>query len=277
VDEYLFNGEYYIHEIRPPKDTSEIAPSLLIGMGASDPTRPDFQLGEGCLVDQLVGQYMAHVCGLGHLLDPDHIRTTLRSIRKYNGCENLFGHFNNLRSFALGDESALLMASYPHERPRNPFPYFTEVMTGFEYTAAVGMLYEGQRDEGLDAIRNIRDRYDGRKRNPFDEAECGHHYARAMASWAAVPALSGFQFSGVTGDMTFAPRSGDYFWSTGDAWGSCRLRPEEDRIHVELRVLHGDLALKRFSLNGFGSHSWEPSPLSLEAKETAALTVSRDR
>jgi non-lysosomal glucosylceramidase len=33
-------------------------------MGAKDYGNPDYQLGEGCLVDQLVGQYMAHVCGL---------------------------------------------------------------------------------------------------------------------------------------------------------------------------------------------------------------------
>ena len=69
-------------------------------------------------------------------------------------------------------------------------------MTGFEYTAAVGMLYEGQT-RGLKCIAAIRDRYDGRKRNPFDEAECGHHYARAMATWAAVLALTGFRYSGV--------------------------------------------------------------------------------
>ena len=76
-----------------------------------------------------------------------------------------------MRSYALGDEAALLMASYPHGRPANPFPYFTEVMTGFEYAAAIGMLYEGQTAAGLRCIQNIRDRYDGRKRSPFDEAE----------------------------------------------------------------------------------------------------------
>ena len=99
----------------------------------------------------------------------------------------MFDHFNNMRSYALGDEKALLMASWPRGgRPKIPFPYWAEVMTGFEYTAAIGMLYEGMEQEGLQCIQNIRDRYDGRKRNPFDEAECGHHYARAMASWAAI-------------------------------------------------------------------------------------------
>ena len=99
-------------------------------------------------------------------------------------------HFNNMRSYALGEESGLLMASWPKGRPKIPFPCFSEVMTGFEYTAAVGMIYEGMEEEGLQVMQNIRDRYDGAKRSPFDEAECGHHYARAMASWASVVALT---------------------------------------------------------------------------------------
>ena len=130
IDGNLFNGEYYEHQIRPPKDESQIAASLLVGMGAKDPTNPDYQLGAGCLVDQLVGQYMAHVCGLGYLVDQDHVRTTLDSIMKYNYRDNLYGHFNCMRSFALGDEAVLLMADYPKDRPKNPFPYFSEVMTG---------------------------------------------------------------------------------------------------------------------------------------------------
>ena len=118
-----------------------------------------------------------------------------------------------MRSYALGDEAAMLMATYPRgHRPAQPFPYFAEVMTGFEYTAAVGMLYEDQTSSGLKLIEAIRDRYDGRKRSPFDEAECGHHYARAMTSWAAVLALTGFHYCGVSQTMRFAesekPRPG---------------------------------------------------------------------
>ena len=82
-------------------------------------------------MDQLVGQYVAHICGLGYLVDPENLKTTLNSIMKYNYRDNLSDHFNCFRSYALGDEAALLMASYPYTRPNNPFPYFTEVMTGF--------------------------------------------------------------------------------------------------------------------------------------------------
>jgi hypothetical protein len=144
------------------------------------------------------------------------------------------------------------MASYPKDRPRNPFPYFTEVMTGFEYTAAVGMLYEGLLIDGLRCIQNIRQRYDGNKRNPFDEAECGHHYARAMASWAALLALSGFHYSGVDKVLSFAPKEGAYFWSNGSAWGICRLKQGKQSYEADLTVKRGVLEFQTFSLKGFG-------------------------
>jgi len=274
IDVNLFNGEYYEHQIRPPKDESQIAAPLLVGMGAKDPAKPDYQLGSGCLVDQLVGQYMAHVLGLGYLVEPANVRKTLASIMKYNYRSNLYGHFNCMRSFALGDESVLLMADYPRDRPANPFPYFSEVMTGFEYAAAVGMLYEGQLDDGLTCIRNIRDRYDGGKRSPFDEAECGHHYARAMASWAAVPALTGFKYSGVDKSMTFAAGKGRYFWSNGYAWGTCSLKKAGKGMNVDLSVLGGTLGLSRFNLSNYGSHEFT-GPLRLEAGQEVAFKVAR--
>jgi non-lysosomal glucosylceramidase len=274
IDRNLFNGEYYEHQIRLPKDAAEIAPSLRIGMGAKNPTKPDYQLGSGCLVDQLVGQLTAHVCGLGYLAKPEHIQETLRSILKYNLRTELFDHFNNMRSFALGDEKALLMASFPKERPQYPFPYFPEAMTGFEYTAAIGMLYEGQTEAGLECIRNIRDRYDGQKRSPFDEAECGHHYSRAMIAWAAVLALTGFHFSAVEKTMTFAPRVGSFFWSNGYAWGRCSLARRGEEFQVRLAVLHGAVALRKFVLHDFGSHSWDAAQ-TISAGQVVELALPR--
>lgn len=272
IDAHLFNGEYYEHEIRPPKDLKEIAPGLVIGSGSKDFLNPDYQLGKGCLVDQLVGQYMAHVCGLGYLVDPGHIRTTLQSILKHNRQRGFYSHFNCLRSFVLGDETALLMASYPHGRPANPFPYFTEVMTGFEYTAAVGMLYEGDVANGLECIRDIRARYDGRKRSPFDEAECGHHYARAMASWAAVLALTGFRYSGVEKSMTFAANEGTFFWSNGSAWGTCSVKPEGQKFRAELQVLYGELRLKTFRLDKKGEKTFK-DPILIKTGEKTDILI----
>ena len=252
LDENLFNGEYYIHKIQLPENIEDIHPNLVVGMGGDNRLDPEYQLGEGCLVDQLVGQYVAHICGLGYLVDSANLRTTLKSIMKYNYMENLSEHFNCFRSYALGDEAALLMASYPYTRPENPFPYFTEVMTGFEYTAAVGMLYEGLEEDGLMCIRNIRDRYDGMKRSPFDEAECGHHYGRAMASWSAILAMTGFHYSAVDQSMSFNPTEGKYFWSNGYQYGTVEIKDLRNNKIVSLNLLSGELILNRFLLNGYG-------------------------
>lgn len=246
TDQQLFNGNYYFQKIIPPTAATEIARGLKAGMGATNSGIPDFQLGEGCLVDQLVGQYMAHLCGLGYLADPAKIRKALQSVMKYNYLTDFSAQFNNMRSYVMGKESGLIMASWPNGRLKVPFPYFAEAMTGFEYTAAVGMIYEGQTAEGLRCIKSIRDRFDGLKRNPFDEPECGHHYARAMASWAAIPALSGFHYSGVNHSISFTATPGSYFWSNGSAWGTCRVTEKE----ATLRVWKGSLDLTSFALEG---------------------------
>ncbi|MBR5661071.1 MAG: hypothetical protein IKW99_05925 [Bacteroidales bacterium] len=238
MDANLFNGEYYEHKITDP-ETFEFLPE------GSDKT-PPFQLGKGCLVDQLVGQYMAHICGLGYLGDKDHIQKTLESVMRYNFIPDVSCEFNNMRSYVMGHEAALMMASWPKGRLEVPFPYFPEAMTGFEYCAAVGMIYEGQVENGLKCIKAIRDRFDGAKRNPFDEPECGKHYARSMASWASVLALSDFHYSGVEKTMSFTSTPGRYFWSNGSAFGICEISSS----FVRLEVLKGSLDLQSLTLSG---------------------------
>jgi non-lysosomal glucosylceramidase len=280
MDANLFNGEYYEHEVWPPVEASAVAPGLRHEtMGARDLADPELQLGPGCLVDQLVGQYMAHVCGLGYLLEQHHVRRTLESVMKYNFKEQVFfGHFNHMRTFALNDESALLMATYPHgRRPKRPFPYYNEVMTGFEYAAAAHMLCEGQRENGLKCISAIRDRYDGKKRSPFDEAECGHHYARAMASWAAVLALTGFRYSGVDHSIRFVSSKSPsrFFWSSGYAWGTFTQTPIPGGKEVELSVLYGELRIERLVLEGAGTVEFE-RPRTLAEGTTERVLVSSE-
>ena len=261
IDANLFNSDYYEHEIRPASGADAVLGMLLSTMGAADLSEPVLQLGAGCLVDQLVGQLLAHVCGLGYLLDEKNVKRTLQSIMRYNFKENMYGHFNHMRSYVLNDESALLMATYPRgNRPARPFPYYNEVMTGFEYTAAVGMLYEGDIDSGLKCISAIRDRYDGRKRNPYDEAECGHHYARAMASWAGILALTGFQYSAIDQTISFAAPAGDrkHFWSSGYGWGTCALSPNDNgSCDVEFTVKGGEIRFAEFQLTDLGTKQFD--------------------
>ncbi|ALJ05394.1 hypothetical protein APS56_09805 [Pseudalgibacter alginicilyticus] len=249
LDEELFNGEYYEHKIIPPMLEENVAEGLVAGMGTKDLTSPDYQLGKGVLVDQLVGQVMAHILDLGYLANEEHISKTNNAIIKYNYRESMLKHPNFMRSYALGDESALVMAGYPTERPKFPFPYFTEVMTGFEYTAGVGMLYENQLDIGLKTFQDVRDRYDGIKRNPFNEAEFGNHYARSMMAWGAVLATTGFKYSAIEKSMRFTSKPGTYFWSNGYAWGTCKVKNKE----ADLTVLSGEVILDKFTLDGIAS------------------------
>lgn len=271
VDKNLFNGEYYEHQLWPMK-TETIAKGCRISNPPKDYKNPDWQLGKACLVDQLVGQYLAHTCGLGYLLDPGHVKTTLSSIMKHN-FQQMDGHFNHMRSYSMNGEKGLLMATYPRgKRPKQPFPYFTETMTGFEYSAAVGMMYEGLAADGMKAIAAIRERYDGRRRSPWNEAECGHHYGRAMASWSAVLAWSGFQYSGVDGSMTLARRKGTGFWSTGSAWGSCSMTTAGKKTKIEISVTVGSLKLARFSLDGGTTHTFKTAR-KIEAGKSVRFSV----
>ena len=255
MDEHLFNGEFYIHDIQPIADAGKIARGLKSDMGSKTTDRPDFQIGEGCLIDQLVGQYMAHLCGLGYLAKPGNIKTALQSIAKYNYVPSFGEHFNNMRSFALGGEPGLSVTAYPDpsKRPEVPLSYFAEAWSGLEYTAAAGMIYEGMRVEAVKTITDVRKRYDGLKRSPFNEEECGNHYARAMASWASVVAWSEFDFDAVHGTFSITSRPGDYFWSNGYAWGNAHIEIAADgAIAATISVSSGSLKLSNIKLAGAG-------------------------
>ena len=254
IDSNLFNGEYYIQKVRGfPK--SQVAPSLRSTMGADDTEHPEYQVGEGCLVDQLVGQYMAEVAGLGPLISQKNVHATLNSIYRYNYKRSLSTHDTVQRTFALNEEAALVICDYGKaERPRIPFPYYAEVMTGFEYSTATHMRYAGMVKEGVECIRNIRARYDGEKRNPWDEAECGHHYARAMASWSGILALSGFRYRGQDGAVTIAGPRAPFrcFWSTGTGWGVFTIAP--NGAH-RIRVMAGGLPCRSCEIQSPASSS----------------------
>ncbi len=243
TDRELFNGEYYEHKIQVP---DEIHPNTTNNGGLDADGKPILQLGKGCLIDQLVGQYMAHVCGLGYILNPDHVTTTLKSIMKYNLKQGFYDHFNHLRNYALGDETAVLMASYPRgDRPARPFPYYNEVMTGFEHTLAAHLMYEGLTKEGINLAEHIRARYDGKKRNPFDEAECGHHYARAMAAWTELLALCGFHYDGVTATLTLSEQPRPMFFAFGAGWGTWKTENRNGAPTALITIYEGRIEVKR--------------------------------
>ena len=145
VDEHLFQGEFYIQQIRG-YGTDEIASQLRAGMGGEDTKDPQFQVGSGCLADQLIGQYLAAVAGLDALVSPHNIRTTMESIYRYNYKSTLVDHECVQRTYALNEEGAVMVCDYGKgERPRVPFPYFAEAGTGTEYLVASLLLRRHDR------------------------------------------------------------------------------------------------------------------------------------
>jgi uncharacterized protein (DUF608 family) len=247
IDSNLFNGEYYIQKVRSiPKD--QIAKSTVGDMGADHPEAPEFQLGNGCLADQLIGQYLADVAGLGALLDSQHIQKALQSIHKYNYRSNLEDHDSVQRVYALNDEPAILICDYGSgARPAIPFPYYAEAWTGIEYLVAAQFIYAGMLREGLETVEDVRWRFDGERRNPWDEPECGHHYARAMSAWSSVLAVNGFVYHAGLRRVSVAPKLKPpqfrSFWSTALGWGRFSISRAAGRQTIELSVIEGTLPL----------------------------------
>jgi non-lysosomal glucosylceramidase len=85
------------------------------------------------------------------------------------------------------------------------------------------LIHAGMVREGVECIAAARARFDGERRNPWDEPECGHHYARAMSAWSGLLALSGFRYDGRAGAVAVLPRASASsfrcFWSTATGWG----------------------------------------------------------
>jgi uncharacterized protein (DUF608 family) len=229
LDELLWDGDYYIQEL-------------------DDVDKYRYQYGSGCLADQLLGQFHAHVTGLGHLLPEEHVRKAVKAIFDNNFKTSFVDHHNVQRTFVLNEERGLVLCSWPKGgRPRLPFVYCDEVWTGIEYQVAAHLIYEGWMDEGLTLVKAVRERHDGFRRNPWSEIECGHHYARSLSSWALLLALSGFQYDLVKGRISFEPRINrehfSTFWSTARAWGIYRESrdPDSGERSFEMEVLYGDL------------------------------------
>ena len=111
--------------------------------------------------------------------------------------------------------------------PSLPFVYSNEVWTGIEYQVASHLMAMGQVEEGLEIVRACRDRYDGRVRNPFNEYECGHWYARAMSSYALLQGLTGARYDAVEKVLHLRPRlRGDFraFLAVAGGYGTVGVR-----------------------------------------------------
>ncbi len=283
LDEELWNGEYFEHkilwrELREQSFARSIAEGNLLS--GEDPQvlevlraeGPKYQYGQGCLSDGVIGAWMARLYGIESTQNRDKLRQNLLSIFKHNFREDLSEHANTQRpGYALGDEAALLVCSWPRGgRLTFPFPYADEVFTGIEYQVASHLILEGFLDEGLSIVRSVRGRFDGRKRNPFNEYECGNFYARALASYALLQSLSGFRYLAPSKTLELAPQvSRDNFkcfFSTEHAWGTIECSAST----CSVQVLEGHLEIQKLIFEG-REIQWQAS---IEAGQEARARIS---
>ena len=278
-DENLFNGSYFVQKtdltdkaMLESYDRENGGRSLLGGSAMdaywnAEAGEIKYQIGGGCALDQLLAQWHADLMGLGDLFDPEKVHTALGNMYKNNFKESMRRHYNTFRLFAVNDEAGAVICDYPEgaEKPAIPIPYAQESMHGFEYAFAGLLISRGYLDEGLRIVKGVRDRYDGEKRNPWNEIECGNNYARSMASYALLPILSGMQADMTRGYLGFAPKiNRENFacvWSVGGAWGQVRMTENA----MELEVIGGTLTVGEIGLPFAG----EVSSVTVRGNDTA--------
>jgi beta-glucosidase 2, glycosyl-hydrolase family 116 N-term/Glycosyl-hydrolase family 116, catalytic region len=245
----LFNGRYYQQQVIPPGNFGRIADKLRSDrMGAERPDEPEFQIGDGCILDQLVGDTYARLTGVGAVFNADHAAKALAAIHELNYVPDFGNWTNYVRTYAVHGERGHVVESYPAGLPEHPMPYWSEVWTGLEYVYALGLVQHGRADLAEDVVAAVRERFTGARRNPFDEAECGHHYARAMASWGLVVAMTGFSYDARAGVMRFARATSpvQWFWSSGSAWGVLHQSPgDQGPGSARLEVLSGSVRVDK--------------------------------
>lgn len=294
LNKTLYNGEYFFQNIElSDKSILEKYNNGFSMHGASavnsywneEKEEIKYQIGEGCSIDQILGQWHADLLHLDNICDPDKTVSALQSVFKYNFISNMREHANPCRVYSMNQEQGTIICSYPPNRkkPFIPIPYSEETMHGFEYQSASHMILHGLENEGLSCVKAVRDHYDGYKRNPWNELECGSNYARSLSSYALLLVYSGFVYDMYRKRIGFHPIHNDsyvFFWSLDSGFGLIK----KQNYNICLEVLYGTLPLRELEIETDGitefQHQETPFPFSIEnhaicLKETIVLTPNQ--
>lgn len=235
----LWNGEYFVQDV----DLKE---------------HPEYQYKDGCLSDQLFGQTWNHLNNLGYIYPKDKVKQALESIWKYNWAPDVAAQ-NKIhppeRTYASFGEPGLLVCTWPKSEHMGEkgVRYRDEVWTGQEYQVATSMIYNDMIDEALSIVKAVDERYSPQKHNPWNEIECGDHYARAMASWGVMLALEDYYYNGPKGIISFNPKiqSSHFegFFTTAEAWGNIKQDMQDGRQKNSIVVKYGNLTLQQIQLH----------------------------
>jgi uncharacterized protein (DUF608 family) len=261
ADKHLFNGAYY-YQLISLKDrtlieqfehgsTAPVGGAALSAYWNDEHGEIKYQIGEGSEIDQVLAQWHANLYGLGEIFDRTQVRSALQSLWQHNFKTSSRSQYNPCRVYTLNDEGGLIICVWPDDvyKPIIPLPYSQETQNGYEYAAAIQMIQTDMIEEGITAIAAIRNRYDGRKRNPWNEIECGSNYARSMAAYSLLNTFAGFSFDMSQHQIGFDPiqvKDGHFrcFWSLDCGWGVYSRQPEQ----TALQLLYGELPLVTLQL-----------------------------
>jgi hypothetical protein len=258
IETELYNGEYFIQQVKvdglnaknPATEQSFGGEYSKEAKDLLDKEGPKYQYGTGCLSDGILGAWIGQMCGMEDVIDSTKIKSHLLAVYKYNLKENLSEHANPQRpSFALGNEGGLLLCSWPKGGKLSlPFVYSDEVWTGIEHQVASHLMLTGHVNEGLEILRTSRDRYDGKIRNPFNEYECGHWYARALASYGYLQALTGVRYDAVDKTLYIDSKIGDFtsFLCTETGFGTVSFKAGK----ANLKPFYGTIEVNKTIVNG---------------------------
>lgn len=246
TNENLWNGRYFFQKV--DVDDKEIVMRLNgERYWNSEAQEIKYQIADGCAIDQVLADYHAMLIGENGVFDDQKRKIALKTIFAEN-YKNMRDVTNMWRIYALNDESGTLMCSYPDGArvPVLPMPYVDEVWTGCEYAYASLLIANGMIEEGETVVKAVRDRFDGYKRNPWNEYECGNNYARSMSSYALLNAYSGLSYNAAEGYIGFNPvtTEGRFAWSALGAWGMV----ESHEKALSVKPVKSTLMLKRFGL-----------------------------
>ena len=227
-EKLFWNGEYYRHFIDIEKSIKD----------------------EGCLADQITGQWYSRILGLPSPHKPSNVHKALKSIFKYN----------------RHTEEGLLNGSDPYGARTLWEPYIVRgwgetassqwgvPWTGTEYAVAAMMINEGLIREGLLVIKDVHERH-AREGSQYSHYECGPHYYRPMGVWSIISYFQRVNYNIVERALVISSsdlKSYSGLFLVPNAWGSVKAGVSGKVQIIMLTLKSGQLDFSRLMFPGHG-------------------------
>ncbi|TWU34574.1 hypothetical protein Q31b_55280 [Novipirellula aureliae] len=271
----LWNGEYYVQEVGETRNQDYL---------------------DGCHIDQILGEWWADQVGIDRNFPKDRTRQAMESLLKYNFLADFYGQSLKPRQYCEIDDGGMKMITWPKgPQPIPGMKYGDEVMTGFEYSAAVSLIQNGLLREGLMVLKVISDRYNGRLRtegvsdfangpwgysgNPFGDDECGKFYGRSLSVWSALIALQGFLYDGPAGRIGFRPVLNPFdhasFFTVAEGYGLFTQIKDAKQLNASIDLKEGQLRLTEVVLSAGEGRQAKSATMKLAGETLESRLVAR--